>query len=97
MSAPVIRFYRGSLLLGTAEAVPEQTLLEIAENADVEISRNCTSGNCGTCMARIISGTVPLPNPLPPGLDDYLVENGAVLTCIGIPKGACDIDLTPPI
>ncbi|MDP6899833.1 MAG: 2Fe-2S iron-sulfur cluster binding domain-containing protein [Candidatus Thalassarchaeaceae archaeon] len=97
MSGPIIRFYRGSLLLGTAEAIPEHTLLEIAENAGVEISRNCTSGNCGTCMARIISGTVPLPNPLPPGLDDYLVENGAVLTCIGIPNGACDIDLTPPL
>ena len=42
-------------------------------------------------------GEVPLPSPLPPGLDDFLVDEGAILGCIGLPRGDVDIDLRPPI
>ena len=97
MGVPTIRFYRGKLLLGVGDATENLPLLEIAEGVGIDISKNCTSGNCGTCMARLVKGSVPLPEPLPPGLDDELVEAGAILTCIGIPDGNCDIDLIPPI
>ncbi len=96
-SHPVIRFYRGALLIGAAEAVPEMTLVEIAEEAGVEIATNCTSGNCGTCMGTIKSGEVIAVEPLPGGLDEEFVADGAVLCCIQIPKGACDIDVRPPL
>ena len=97
MGASIVRFYRGDLLLGVAEVEPEKPLLEIAELIGIEIPRNCTSGNCGTCMARLISGVVKLPEVLPPGIDEELIEDGAILTCIGIPEGNCDIDLIPPL
>ena len=45
----------------------------------------------------IAIGDVPLPDPLPPGLDDFLVDEGARLGCIGLPTGDVDIDLRPPI
>jgi len=97
MRNSIVRFFRGELLLGVAEFELETSFLELAEKIDIEIPRNCTSGNCGTCMARLISGTVKLPEVLPPGLDDDLVQDGAILTCIGIPNGNCDIDLIPPL
>ena len=92
-----VRFYRGDLLLGVTETEPETPLLELAEAIGIEIPRNCTSGNCGTCMCRLKSGIVDLPKPLPPGIDEDLIEDGAILTCIGIPDGPAEIDLIPPL
>jgi len=43
------------------------------------------------------SGSVSVPDPLPPGIDEELIEDGAVLTCIGVPEGAVEIDLIPPL
>jgi len=96
MAVPTIRFYRGKLLLGVGEAFPNLSLLDIAENVGIDIPRNCTSGNCGTCMARLIRGNVLLPDS-PPGLDEDLIEADAILTCVGIPEGNCDVDLIPPL
>ena len=92
-----VRFYRGELLLGVTETEPGTSLLDLAEAIGIEIPRNCTSGNCGTCMCRLKSGSVVMPEPLPPGIDDDLIEDGAVLTCIGIPEGPVEIDLIPPL
>ena len=48
-------------------------------------------------MCRLKSGTVSMPEPLPPGIDEDLIEDGAILTCIGIADGSVDIDLIPPL
>jgi ferredoxin len=93
----MVRFYRGALLLGVTEITPNTPLLELAEAIDVFIPRNCTSGNCGSCMTRLKVGDVELPDPLPAGIDEDLIEDGAILTCVGIPNGPVDIDLIPPI
>ena len=93
----VVRFFRGSILLGTAQTDGETTLAELAENSRVDVPTNCTSGTCGTCMVRLISGDLPLPEELPPGLDEYLVEEGARLACIAVPVSDVDIDTIPPI
>ncbi len=93
----VVRFFKGSLLLGSAHVDMKSTLVELAEEAGVEIPTSCTSGTCGTCMVKLLEGEVPLDDPLPPGLDDYLVEQCARLSCIGIPTGETSVDLTPPL
>ncbi len=94
----IIRFFRGSLLLGTTPLVKGQTLLQSAEDAGVEIPSNCTSGTCGSCMVTLKSGKIPLPEELPPGLDDeYLLEQDARLACIGLPTTSVDIELSPPL
>ena len=92
-----VRIYRGELLLGVTETIPDTPLLELAEAMGIDIPRNCTSGNCGTCMCRLKSGSVSMPEPLPPGIDEDLIEEGAILTCIGIADGPVDIDLIPPL
>ena len=92
-----VRIYRGELLLGVTETAPDTPLLELAQTIGIEIPRNCTSGNCGTCMCRLKSGEVILPEILPAGIDEDYIEDGAILTCIGFAKGSVDIDLIPPL
>ena len=94
---PIVRFLQGAKLLGQTLYVEGLTLVEHAEQAGVEIPTNCTSGTCGACMVTLLVGDVPLPVELPPGLDDYLVEEGARLGCIGRPAGDVDIDIRPPL
>ena len=94
---PLTRFFRGATLLGQTMTVEGQNLVQHALAAEVDIPTNCTSGTCGACMLTLVSGEVPLPEPLPPGLDDFLIEEGARLGCIGMPKGDVDIDILPPI
>ena len=93
----IVRFFRGGLLLRSVEIRDDEYLLETAERAGIDIPRNCTSGNCGTCIVRLISGELEYPDPLPPGLDEYLIEERGVLSCCMISEGSCDIDIIPPI
>ena len=93
----VVRFLQGAILLGQAPYVAGNTLVEHAEDAEVKIPTNCTSGTCGTCMVTLLYGKVPLPEILPPGLDDYLVGECARLACIGLPIGDVDVDIRPPL
>jgi len=48
-------------------------------------------------MVTLLYGEVPLPEILPPGLDDYLVGECARLACIGVPHGDVDVDIRPPL
>jgi len=93
----LIRFLRGARLLGQTEISGGMSICEHAEKAGVEIPTNCTSGTCGTCMVTLLEGKVPIPNPIPPGLDDEMIQQNAVLGCICIPEGTVDIDILPPL
>ena len=93
----LVRFFLGAKLLGQTKVEVGETIVEHAESADVNIPTNCTSGTCGTCMITLLSGEIKLPEILPPGLDDYMVEQDARLGCIGMPTGNCDIDIRPPL
>ena len=75
----MVRFFRGVQLLGQAIIEPDVPLAELAEKAGVNIPTNCTSGTCGTCMITLLNGDVPLPEELPPGLDEDMVEDQARL------------------
>ncbi|DAC25175.1 MAG TPA: 2Fe-2S iron-sulfur cluster binding domain-containing protein [Candidatus Thalassarchaeaceae archaeon] len=97
MSKPVVRFRRASLPLATIEVENHETLLEAACKAGLEVPSSCTSGTCGTCMMRLVSGEVDGLDPLPPGLDEDIVADGAILTCIGRAVSSCVIDVIPPL
>ena len=84
-------------LLGSAEVEEGDFIVDVADRIGIEIPRNCTSGNCGTCLVRLISGDIEYPDPLPPGLDEFLIEDCGVLSCCMISQGSCDIDIIPPI
>ena len=93
----IVRFFRGTEIIGSVTANPGVPLVDVAEMAGVDIPTNCTSGNCGTCLVRLISGEVEMPSVLPPGLDEDLVSEGGILTCCITPNGDCDIDVIPPL
>ena len=97
MSKPVVRFRRASLPLATIEVENHETLLEAACKAGLEVPSKCNSGTCGTCMMRLVSGEVDGLDPLPPGLDEDTVAEGAILTCIGRAVSSCVIDVIPPL
>lgn len=93
----LVRFLQGAKLLGQTRLVIGETLVEHAESAGVNLPTNCTSGTCGTCMVTLVRGKIPVPEILPPGLDDYLIAQEARLACIGCPTTDCDIDIRPPL
>lgn len=93
----LVRFFRGANLLGQTVLKDGKSVVEHGYLAEVDIPTNCTSGNCGACMITLLSGEVTVPEPMPPGLDEDFVADGARLGCIGIPKGDVDIDILPPL
>lgn len=93
----LIRFFRNKVIVGSVEATGETPILDLAEEVGIDISRGCSSGTCGTCLSRLISGEISYPDPLPAGLDDELVEGGYILPCIMVASTACDIEINPPL
>ncbi len=92
-----IRFFRGESEIGEATVIDGQTILEAAEDAGVSIPKNCTSGTCGTCLVTLVRGHVPIPDEIPPGLDEYLLCEGGILSCCLYPSSSCEIDVRPPL
>ena len=78
----MVRFFRGINLLGQAIVQSDVPLAELAETAGVVIPTNCTSGTCGTCMMRLLSGNVTGLDPIPTALDEEWIADGAILSCI---------------
>ena len=59
------------------------TILQAAKLLDIHIPYSCENGQCGTCMAKCLKGTVWMAqNEV---LLDEEIKNGTVLTCTGYP------------
>jgi 3-ketosteroid 9alpha-monooxygenase subunit B len=59
------------------------TLLQTARMAGLRAPSSCETGSCGTCMARVVSGSAKMLNN--DALDDDEVAEGWVLTCQSLP------------
>ncbi len=74
----------GTSLTWSADA---GSLLDFAEDNDIQIDSGCRAGNCGTCVTAVKSGEVTYlhePGEMP--------DAGTVLTCISVPKGDISLD-----
>jgi CDP-4-dehydro-6-deoxyglucose reductase len=60
---------------------PDQSLLDAALAASLNLPHSCKSGNCGSCRARLLHGEIHYPNGPPLGLSDAEVADGIVLLC----------------
>jgi ferredoxin-NADP reductase len=67
----------------TASYRAGNTLLQTARMAGLNAPSSCETGSCGTCMARIESGSARMLNN--DALDDDEVAEGWVLTCQSLP------------
>jgi CDP-4-dehydro-6-deoxyglucose reductase, E3 len=60
---------------------PDQSLLDAALAASLNLPHSCKSGNCGSCRARLLQGEIHYPDGPPLGLSDAEVADGIVLLC----------------
>jgi ferredoxin-nitrite reductase len=70
----------------------ETSLLEVAEQANIDIPSSCRAGNCGTCKQRLLSGEVRYDGE-PTGLTAGDRDSGYILTCIAYPANAGQIEI----
>jgi CDP-4-dehydro-6-deoxyglucose reductase, E3 len=62
-------------------AAAEQTLLDAALDAKLNLPHSCKSGNCGACRARLLQGEVHYPFGPPLGLTDAEIAQQSILLC----------------
>ena len=60
---------------------PDQSLLDAALSASLNLPHSCKGGNCGSCRARLLQGEIYYPNGQPLGLSDAEVADGFMLLC----------------
>ncbi|MDP9083102.1 MAG: 2Fe-2S iron-sulfur cluster-binding protein [Pseudomonadota bacterium] len=62
-------------------AAADQSLLDAALDASLNLPHSCRGGNCGSCRARLVQGDVCYPHGRPLGLSDAEVAEGFILLC----------------
>ena len=65
----------------TFSATPDQSLLDAALGASLNLPHSCKGGNCGACRARLLQGEIHYPNGPPLGLSAAEAAEGFVLLC----------------
>lgn len=73
-------------------AAGNDTLLEAALRAGIPLSYSCSSGNCGDCRARLVSGQLTKLHPHDYTLKDAEKSNGTFLLCSYAPASDAIIE-----
>ena len=63
---------------------PNKTILEAAQDLDIDIPYSCQSGLCTSCRGKCLSGKVFMSER--EGLSDSELNEGYILTCVGHPQ-----------
>jgi CDP-4-dehydro-6-deoxyglucose reductase len=74
------------------EAAPDQSLLDAAFGASLNLPHSCKGGNCGSCRARLLEGEIHYPNGPPLGLSAAEAAEGFVLLCQARARGDVRIE-----
>jgi len=75
-------------------AAPDQSLLDAALGAHLNLPHSCKGGNCGSCRARLLKGEIYYPNGPPLGLSDAEAADGFVLLCQARARSDVSIETT---
>jgi CDP-4-dehydro-6-deoxyglucose reductase len=73
-----------------------KTILDAAHAANVLISYSCRSGQCGSCLGKLLSGQIEYPQGLPDALDQHSYEAGYALFCSAQATSDLVIELIEP-
>lgn len=63
------------------DVAADQTVLDAALEAGIDVPHRCNGGNCGACRARLWEGEVHYPNGPPLGISQEQAADGLVLLC----------------
>ncbi|NJN29542.1 MAG: 2Fe-2S iron-sulfur cluster binding domain-containing protein [Synechococcales cyanobacterium RM1_1_8] len=74
----------------TIQVRDDQTILEAAGTAGVELPSSCNAGVCTTCAAKILSGEVEQPDAMGASLE--LQVQGFTLLCAAYPRSDLKIE-----
>ena len=71
----------------------EQSILDAALDAGLNLPHSCKSGHCSSCRARLLTGSIRYPHGTPLGLSADEVRSGYVLLCQSRPLADLTVDV----
>ena len=74
----------------TLQVSEEQTILQAALDAGLELPNSCNAGVCTTCAAQILVGTVDQSDGM--GISPELQAEGYALLCVAYPRSDLKIE-----
>jgi CDP-4-dehydro-6-deoxyglucose reductase len=74
----------------------DKSILDAAHAADVLIAYSCRSGQCRSCIGRVLDGEISYPGGMPQALSEAESASGMVLFCSAYAESDLTIELLAP-